>query len=262
MARDHHGVVADGEARLRRRRRLDAGAFLETRAPLRCRPRSRATPYELRQAKLEAGSYNALHAMDYIEDAALQLVKDKKAEAVVDEIRRIEKIDVVHFVATFAILLSGAHRHRSRRTFPLAPARFPPETREARRRPRHPPASLRASSGRLPRPGATGHLRTRRQPLSGAATARRLRLRRPRAPRDAGGDRGRSPRSLPRRSLPHHGRIQGAATGRPREHDDRRGSDAAAPTPALPVTPGCRRAAVAGRPRQLPSISGPSATAR
>jgi tetratricopeptide (TPR) repeat protein len=57
---------------------------------------------ELRQAKLEAGSYNALHAMDYITYAALQLGKDKEARAVVDEVRRIEKVDTEHFAAAFA----------------------------------------------------------------------------------------------------------------------------------------------------------------
>jgi len=57
---------------------------------------------ELRQAKLEAGSYNALHAMDYIAYAALQLGKDKEAKAVNDEVRRIEKIDTEHFAAAFA----------------------------------------------------------------------------------------------------------------------------------------------------------------
>ncbi len=58
---------------------------------------------ELRQAKLEAGSYNALHAMDYITYAALQLAKDKEAKAVVDEVRAIEKIDAEQFVAAFAL---------------------------------------------------------------------------------------------------------------------------------------------------------------
>jgi tetratricopeptide (TPR) repeat protein len=57
---------------------------------------------ELRQAKLEAGSYNALHAMDYITYAALQLGKDKEARSVVDEVRRIEKVDTEHFAAAFA----------------------------------------------------------------------------------------------------------------------------------------------------------------
>jgi tetratricopeptide (TPR) repeat protein len=58
---------------------------------------------ELRQARLEAGSYNALHAMDYIVYAALQLAKDKEAKAIVDEIRRIERIDAEQFVAAFAL---------------------------------------------------------------------------------------------------------------------------------------------------------------
>jgi tetratricopeptide (TPR) repeat protein len=70
---------------------------------------------ELRQAKLEAGSYNALHAMDYIEYATLQLVKDKEAKAVVDEIRRMEKIDVEHFVAAFAFAAIPARYALERR---------------------------------------------------------------------------------------------------------------------------------------------------
>jgi hypothetical protein len=57
---------------------------------------------ELRQARLEAGSYNALHAMDYIVYAALQLAKDTEAKALVDEVRRIEKIDAEQFAAAFA----------------------------------------------------------------------------------------------------------------------------------------------------------------
>ena len=71
---------------------------------------------ELRQAKLEAGSYNALHAMDYIAYAALQLGKDKDARAVVDELRRIEKIDSEQFAAAFA--------------FAAIPARFALERRD------------------------------------------------------------------------------------------------------------------------------------
>src|SRR5262245_3517254 len=57
---------------------------------------------ELRQAKLEAGSYNALHAMDYIVYASLQLGKDTEARAAYDEVRRIEKVDTEHFAAAFA----------------------------------------------------------------------------------------------------------------------------------------------------------------
>jgi len=70
---------------------------------------------ELRQAKLEAGSYNALHAMDYIEYASLQLAKDREAKAIVDEIRTIQKIDTEHFVAAFAFTAIPARYALERR---------------------------------------------------------------------------------------------------------------------------------------------------
>ncbi len=70
---------------------------------------------ELRQAKLEAGSYNALHAMDYIAYAALQLGKDKEAKAVYDETRHIEKIDTEHFAAAFAFTAIPARYTLERR---------------------------------------------------------------------------------------------------------------------------------------------------
>jgi hypothetical protein len=70
---------------------------------------------ELRQAKLEAGSYNALHAMDYIVYAALQLGKDKEAKAVVVEVGRIEKIDTEHFAAAFAFTAIPARYALERR---------------------------------------------------------------------------------------------------------------------------------------------------
>jgi tetratricopeptide (TPR) repeat protein len=70
---------------------------------------------ELRQAKLEAGSYHALHAMDYIVYAALQLAKDKEAKAILDEVRRIEKIDAEHFAAAFAFAAIPARYTLERR---------------------------------------------------------------------------------------------------------------------------------------------------
>jgi tetratricopeptide (TPR) repeat protein len=70
---------------------------------------------ELRQAKLEAGSYNALHAMDYIVYAALQLGKDKEAKAVLDEIRGINKLDTEHFAAAFAFTAIPARYALERR---------------------------------------------------------------------------------------------------------------------------------------------------
>jgi hypothetical protein len=74
-----------------------------------------AAKYELRMANLEAGSYNALHAMDYITYAALQLAKDKEAKAVLDEIGAIEKIDSEQFAAAFAFAAIPARYALERR---------------------------------------------------------------------------------------------------------------------------------------------------
>jgi hypothetical protein len=70
---------------------------------------------ELKMANLEAGSYNALHAMDYIVYAALQLAKDAEARAVLDEVRRLEKIDSEQFVAAFAFAAIPARYALERR---------------------------------------------------------------------------------------------------------------------------------------------------
>jgi tetratricopeptide (TPR) repeat protein len=84
---------------------------------------------ELRQANLDAGSYNALHAMDYIVYAGLQLARDRETRGVVDEVRRIDKIDSEQFAAAFA--------------FAAIPARYALERRqwaEAVELPLHPPS--------------------------------------------------------------------------------------------------------------------------
>jgi tetratricopeptide (TPR) repeat protein len=49
-----------------------------------------------------AGSYNALHAMDYLMYAHLQLAQDEAAKAVLDQIYAIEQLDVENFVAAYA----------------------------------------------------------------------------------------------------------------------------------------------------------------
>jgi tetratricopeptide (TPR) repeat protein len=83
---------------------------------------------ELREAKLEAGSYNALHAWDYVVYAALQLAKDGEARAVVDEVRRLDKIDSEQFAAAFAFAAIPARYALERRQWaeavelPLHPA--------------------------------------------------------------------------------------------------------------------------------------------
>jgi tetratricopeptide (TPR) repeat protein len=53
--------------------------------------------------------------MDYIVYAALQLGKDREARSVLDEIRRIEKIDVEHFAAAFAFTAIPARYALERR---------------------------------------------------------------------------------------------------------------------------------------------------
>jgi len=70
---------------------------------------------ELKQAKLESGSYNALHAMDYIVYAALQLARDKDAADVLAEIQRIDKIDTENFAAAFAFAAIPARYALERR---------------------------------------------------------------------------------------------------------------------------------------------------
>jgi tetratricopeptide (TPR) repeat protein len=72
---------------------------------------------ELRQANLEAGSYNALHAMDYIAYATLQLGRDKDARAVLDEIRAVNKIDSEQFAAAFAFAAIPARYALERRAW-------------------------------------------------------------------------------------------------------------------------------------------------
>jgi tetratricopeptide (TPR) repeat protein len=70
---------------------------------------------ELSQARLEAGSYNALHAWDYMVYAALQLNKDREARALLDELHRIDKVDVEHFVAAYAFAAIPARYALERR---------------------------------------------------------------------------------------------------------------------------------------------------
>jgi hypothetical protein len=49
-----------------------------------------------------AGSYNALHAMDYLMYGYLQLGQDHAAQALLDEINAIEQLDVENFAAAYA----------------------------------------------------------------------------------------------------------------------------------------------------------------
>jgi hypothetical protein len=74
-----------------------------------------AAKAELRMANLVAGSYNALHAMDYITYATLQLGRDTEAKALVDEIRGLNKIDAELFPAAYALVAVPARYAIERR---------------------------------------------------------------------------------------------------------------------------------------------------
>ncbi len=61
-----------------------------------------AAKAELKETTLGVGTYDALHAMDYLVFAHLQQGQDKAAKALVDEIAAIRKVDVENFVAAYA----------------------------------------------------------------------------------------------------------------------------------------------------------------
>jgi len=57
---------------------------------------------ELKEKTLGIGAYDALHAMDYMVFAQLQLAQDKAARQLVDEAGAIRKLNVENFVAAYA----------------------------------------------------------------------------------------------------------------------------------------------------------------
>jgi len=67
-----------------------------------------AAKAELSQTSLNQGSYNALHAMDYMVYAYLQQGRDAKAKALVDEMGAITKLDVENFPAAYALAAAPA----------------------------------------------------------------------------------------------------------------------------------------------------------
>jgi len=58
---------------------------------------------ELSNTTMDVGTYDALHAMDYLVLARLQLAQDKAAKLVVDEAGGIRKVNVENFVAAYAL---------------------------------------------------------------------------------------------------------------------------------------------------------------
>jgi hypothetical protein len=93
------------------------------------RQSAEAARAELSQAQLAQGSYNALHAMDYMVYAHLQLGRDAKAKELIDEMAAITKVDVEGFPAAYAFAAAPA-RYALERGDWAAAARLTP----------HPPA--------------------------------------------------------------------------------------------------------------------------
>jgi len=61
-----------------------------------------AAKAELKETSLGIGTYDALHAMDYMVFGHLQQAQDKAAKILVDEIAAIQKVNVENFVAAYA----------------------------------------------------------------------------------------------------------------------------------------------------------------
>ena len=61
-----------------------------------------AAKAELKETTLGVGTYDALHAMDYLVFAHLQQAQDEAAKAYLDEIAAIRKVNVENFVAAYA----------------------------------------------------------------------------------------------------------------------------------------------------------------
>jgi len=57
---------------------------------------------ELSAKTMNVGSYDALHAMDYMEFGRLQLAQDKAARQLVDEVSAIRAVNVENFVSAYA----------------------------------------------------------------------------------------------------------------------------------------------------------------
>jgi hypothetical protein len=69
-----------------------------------------------------SGSYNALHAMDYMMYGYLQLARDREAAGVLEEIKAYKTVDVEHFAAAYAFAAMPARYAFERRRWSEAAA--------------------------------------------------------------------------------------------------------------------------------------------
>ncbi len=76
---------------------------------------ARAAKAELDSASHTLGSYNAVHAMDYMVYAHLQLGQDAAARRLIDEIAAIERVDATNFAAAYGFAAMPARYALERR---------------------------------------------------------------------------------------------------------------------------------------------------
>jgi tetratricopeptide (TPR) repeat protein len=87
------------------------------------RASAQATQEELSTTHQQgAGSYNALHAMDYMMYGYLQLGQEQQAKQILDEVMAIQKLDVENFVAAYALAAIPARYAIERRRWAEAAA--------------------------------------------------------------------------------------------------------------------------------------------
>src|SRR5258708_19535934 len=75
----------------------------------------RAAKAELHSPSLSLGSYNALHAMDYIMYAYLQRAQDTAARQLIEEVAPIQRLDAANLGAAYALAAMPARFALERR---------------------------------------------------------------------------------------------------------------------------------------------------
>jgi len=76
---------------------------------------ARAAKAELKAESHTLGSYNAVHAMDYMVYAHLQLGQDAAARALVEEVARMQRVDVTNFAVAYGAAAMPARYALERR---------------------------------------------------------------------------------------------------------------------------------------------------
>ena len=81
---------------------------------------AKAAKAEMQSTSLSIGSYNALHAMDYMMYAYLQRSQDKEALRILNEVSAIQRLDASNFAAAYALAAIPARYALERRDWKAA----------------------------------------------------------------------------------------------------------------------------------------------